>query len=370
MIIHFSILLLILLVSAFYEHQFRANKIKVIADGGTAADFKGSIIPWLIIFGFLTYLAAMRSSMNDTSNYVHGFNDEIATWTQIKTYIAGDRKDKGFYILQVLFKMYISRDYHLWFFFVAAIESILFIHVFRTYTISLMDACYYFFASTLYYNYFSMMRQWLAVSIVFFAGAVFLKNKKYIPYILLCILAALFHTSALFMIALIVFANVEPWSKKQGLLTVLFIVGLLALQPILSSSDSTYSYVGDTMQQGMGSSPFRILIEAIPVMLAFIVRNNKTNDRLINVCINFSVVNLIITILATVTSGLYLIRMTIYTSMFNVILYPYLFHILLNAEKKSMYRSGFYVFYFVFYIFQMNYSSMWKYSSNILGRFL
>ena len=38
MIIHFSFLLLILVVSAFYEHQFRANKIRALANGGVSSD--------------------------------------------------------------------------------------------------------------------------------------------------------------------------------------------------------------------------------------------------------------------------------------------------------------------------------------------
>ena len=163
MIIHFSILLLILIVSAFYEHQFRANKLRAIANGGVSSDYLGSIIPWLIVFGYITFLAGMRTSVNDTVEYRESFVSLVPSWNAVWDIVHSNIKDKGFSVLAILFKLYVSSDYHAWFLFVAFIESILFLSVLRRESVSFLDSCFLLFASTIYFNYFSMMRQWLAI---------------------------------------------------------------------------------------------------------------------------------------------------------------------------------------------------------------
>lgn len=71
--------------------------------------------------------------------------------------------------LQSIFKGYISDNYHAWFALFSVIESIIFIYVYRRECNDIFIPCYYFFTSVLYVNYFSMMRQWMAVSIMFIA---------------------------------------------------------------------------------------------------------------------------------------------------------------------------------------------------------
>lgn len=374
MIIHFSILAVILLVSAVYEHQFRANKIRVIAAGGTAADYLGSIWPWLIIFGYIAFLAGMRTNVNDTYAYKESFIQLEASWETIGDVFSGDIKDKGFTILAILFKMYISTDYHAWFFFIAIFESLLIINVLKRETVSLFDACMIFFFTTLYFNYFSMMRQWIAVSIVFWASR-FIKKRKIIPYIFFCLLAAQFHNSAYLMIFFYFFATGKAWSKKQLCLIVSFALSLIFLQPILGTvgfltEDTTYNYVVNTMQTSSGSSWIRIPIAAVPLVLAYFFRK-RTNpdDNMINLTINMSLLNLLMLILASLTSGLFVGRMSNYIQIYSLILYPYLFNIILDEKSRTIIRLVCYILYFLFYLVQMNVSDSFFYGSDIIGYF-
>lgn len=376
MIIHLSIIFIILIISFFYEHSFRVNKIKTLSESGVASDYKGSIIPWIIVFGYLAFLAGMRTkALNDTAAYVFGFRDIIPSWDYVKSILAGDYKDKGFYVLATLFKMFVSTDYHAWFLFVASVESILLVYILRRESVSFFDTCFYLFASTLYYNYFSMMRQWLAICIVFFAIVKFLPKKQYVQFILLCILAAQFHTSAYLVIVIALFLCGEPWSKKQIALIMLAAVGFVFAEPLLSfmgsaSEENTYGYVIDTMQSGSGSSWLRIPFEMLPLIVAFIYRKSIKRYPLMNICINASLITVLLTVLASFTSGIYIFRMTTYFRMFNLILIPFLLNVVIKEEQKSIYRIGYYTVFSGFFIFQMNYSNMWPYGSNILGNFM
>lgn len=372
MIIHFSILFVIIVVSLIWGPGIREKKLNSIYAETGEETFKSSIWPWLIIFGYIAFLAAMRTKMNDTSVYRASFDNLEGTWEEAIGIWQGDGKDKGFTFLASLFKLYVSDDYHMWFLFFAAIEAIALIYILRREAVSLWDACFFFFASTLYYNNFSMMRQWFAVVILFVASK-FIADKKPIPYFIICILLAQIHTSALLFIIVYFLVQGEAWNKKQNIMIGIFALLMLFLQPLLSSmssmlEDTTYDYVVNTMQSNSGSSVIRIFISAVPVVLAFINRK-KVKGKMINVCVNMSLLNLMLNVLATFTSGLYIIRLATYTQMFNIILYPYLLNITLKEEEKRFIKPLFYVLYFAFYIYQMNHQGAFGYSSDVLGTF-
>lgn len=366
MIIHFSVLGVIILVSLIWEKPTKFNKLKT-------EDYIMPALPFVIIFGYLAFLAAMRSGMNDTSVYRQSFENIPGTFTDISRIFSTDGKDKGFNITANLFKMIISDEYHLWFAFFAIIESIIFIYILRRESASILVSCYYFFASTLYYNYFSMMRQWFAVCLFFFAFK-YLKDKKFWQYLIICIIAAQFHTSAYFCIPIYFFAHLKPWSKKQLSLVFAFCVALLFLNPMLSSlegSDSTYSYVYETMATSSGSSPVRILISAVPVILCFMYRHkiDKEHNKTLNISINMSIIGLLLTIVATFTSGLYLIRMSTYFNLFNMIVFSWLLEKIITGKNRTLIKGCFYIFYLAFYIYQMKYQGSFSYISDVIGNF-
>lgn len=366
MIIHFSVLGVILFVSLLWERETKKKKLQ-------SYNYKFPALPLIIIFGYLAFLAAMRSNMNDTSVYVESFKALPGTFDNIKKIIDGDGKDKGFSILANLFKMYISDNYHLWFALFAIIESLCFIHILRRESLSILVSCFYFFASTLYYNYFSMMRQWFAVALFFFAFK-YIKDKRFFTFAIICLLAAQIHTSAYLCIPIYFLVQAKPWSKLQIGYIVAVLVAIIFLNPVLSTleqSDTTYNYVFETMSESSGSSPVRILIAVVPVLLAFIYREkiNSEDNRSLNISINMSIINLLLTIVATFTSGLYLIRMSTYFNLFNMILFPWILEKFIDGKSKRLFKFGFYVLYFAFYVYQMNYQGAFGYSSDILGQF-
>lgn len=181
-----------------WEKKIRYRKLCCVYQG-TPYAYRGPIAPWVLVFGYLALLSGMRSGMNDTSVYISSFLNAPSSWDAFVSSLRGDIRYSGTNAIEILFKMFISEDYHIWFLAWAVVESCLFVNVLRRESVSFLDACFYFFTSTLYYNYFSMMRQWMAVAILFW-GARYLRDDKMIKYFLVCLAAAVFHTSALIMI--------------------------------------------------------------------------------------------------------------------------------------------------------------------------
>lgn len=372
MIIHFSVLAVIIVAACIWGRNIRVRKLTCLVQGYDYALARGPLLPWLLVFGYLAFLAGMRSGMNDTSAYIGGFNAVSGDWGEIGQILFADGRDKAFNIVANLFKMYVSSDYHAWFSLFSIVESVVLIYVLRRECVDFTSACFFFFASTLYYNYFSMMRQWLAV-VILFAGGLLIKKNKTIWYILLCIVMAQFHTSALLFIPVYFMVRGEAWSRKQNIIIGLFAVAIVLLNPLLAGIESalqgtTYDYVIDTMQTSSGSSGVRVLIAAVPVVLAWMFRD-KIKGEMLNICVNMSLLNFLLTILATFTSGLYVIRLSTYTNMYNIILFPYLLTVCFKGRDRQLVKLGFYALYFLFYVYQMSHQGAFGYSSDILGVF-
>ena len=110
MLLHFSILGLILILSFFYENRIKESKVPVALEGGDYYSTKTYYLPWIVLFALITFYACVRSEVNDTFVYRSVFTELKPSWDNINTIIDDTSKDKGFYILQNLFKMYISCD--------------------------------------------------------------------------------------------------------------------------------------------------------------------------------------------------------------------------------------------------------------------
>ncbi len=367
MFAHFSILAVILFAAVIWERPIKYNKICDVYEG-TPYFYRSPLMPWLLVFGYLAILSGYRSAMNDTTTYIYSFNNTEATWEALRRTFTEDIKYIGTDFIQTLFKMFISQNYHVWFLTWAVIESCLFINVLRREAVSFLDACFFFFASTTYLYYFSMMRQWMAVAILFW-GSRYLRNNQMTKYFIVCIIAGVFHTSALVMIPIYFVVTGKPWKGKQIGFILLFSVSLVFLSPVLSALEtvtegSAYDYVVTTMRGNTGSSIVRAFIATVPVILSFSYRN-QIDDPMINICVNMSLVDLMLNILASVTSGLYVVRLAAYVNVYDIILYPYLLNAT-SGKNKNLIKIAFYVLFMAFYFYQMTYSDLFRYRSDVL----
>lgn len=144
-----------------------------------------------------------------------------------------------------------------------------------------------------YFSYMNIMRQAIAISIILW-GYEFLKDKKYLKYTICCIIASLFHESALLALLLIVIKKIK-FNKKTILVTIALIVLSLLYGNQFFNIISNYSprllyYVDSKFSV---SNYFGAVLDAMVYIVLYIIgiiiisKNNKQHFTNKDSSINF-----------------------------------------------------------------------------------
>ena len=118
----------------------------------------------------------------------------------------------------------------------------------------------------------------------------------------------------------------------------------------------------------VGSSIIRLIIALIPPGLAFIGRRTveEEGNKLINVLVNMSVINLLLYFIATLTSGLVIGRVAAYFNIYNLLLLPWLLNRLFAESSRVFLKISCIVLYTGYFYYQMVITWHLPYVSDIL----
>lgn len=317
------------------------------------------VVPYIIWAGF------RGDNFGDTGSYRQMFSEAPDTLGRMSSYLDEVTKDKGFSTLVILIKSIFGNSDVVFFLLLAAVQILCVALVFRKYSCDYWFSIFLFIASTDYLSWVhNGMRQFLAVTIIFAATGLILK-KRYIPAILIILVAATIHGSALLMLPIIFIIQGKAWNKKTLLCVLASIVILLSVgqfTDILDTllSDTQYENVVTDWQSWAddGMSPTRALVYAVPTLLSlFGYKRIKFEDNpVINMTVNASIVSTSIALVATGTSGIFIGRLPIYCSMYSYILLPWeIKHLFRRQMGKTIYAIAV-VCYIVFFYYQMHFA--------------
>lgn len=329
-----------------------------------------AILP-IIIF------AGCRSSVADTAVYIKGFEDYPNNLSSAYNMIFdGTRRDPGFLFISVLIKQFISTDYTVWLSIIAVISGIGVMIPLYKYSCNFGVSIFLFVASCQYTWMFNGMRQFLVASIIFGCTGLILR-RRFIPYAIIVCLLSTIHTSALILLPAYFIVTGEPWDKRTMLFISLIILAMLFTSKftvLLEDAVENTNYASSMEEfkaTDDGTNPIRILVESVPIIIAFIYRK-KIQDKLtpiIKLSINMSLVASGLYIISKIArSGIMLGRLPIYFSMYNLILLPWLIKNIFNKEEKRLVYYLMIVLYIAFFYYQMVVSwDGFGYTSKILG---
>ena len=338
---------------------------------------RSNLLSAVILFLPIIIFAGLRSSVADTSVYISSFNDYPSNLASAMDLIMEDgNRAPGFMFLSILLKQYISQDYHVWLFIIAAISGICVMYPIYKYSCNYGISMFLFIASCQYTWLFNGIRQFLVASIMFSCTGLLLR-KKIIPYMIIVLIMSTIHQSALIFIPIYFIVNGEPWSKRTMMFIGIIILAMIFADKFTGMLDTAveHSDYASSMEEFKntddGTNPIRILVESIPIILAFVYRN-KIKDKLtpiIKLSINMSLVSSGLYIISKVArSGIMLGRLPIYFSMYNLILLPWLINNIFEKEEKRLMRYSMIICYLAFFYYQMVVSwNGFGYGSNILN---
>ena len=346
-------------MGAFYITIVSTYIFNILARISYDKKYRGLAIFWGILVAIiLVAVSGLRDGIGDTPFYKHSFNLLVQNPDSFK--FEGD----FFLSLMSLFLMQISTDPQILIFTVALITNILNAIVFNKYRSYLELQVYIYITSGYYIVTMNGIRQCLAASILFICTPL-ITNGKFKTYALCVILISTIHQSALMFIPIYFVVREEAWSKRMiqfMVIALICIIGYQLISPLIFKvlEDTTYGQYGSSTEGG--SSLMRTIVNAVPVVLAFLKRKELKEawaDK--NVFVNMSIINLIF-----VSLGMFnwiFNRFTLYLQLYNFILIPYIIKNCLKGKEKRLIYFGLLICYFIFLYYEqvigmgMNYTS-------------
>ena len=259
-----------------------------------------NILPAAILAAPYVIWAAFRpDGWGDTSSYRFLYDMVPSSLGELTSYVSSQTKDKGFAVLSVLIKTFFGNSDVVFFFILALLQMIYIVVIFRKYSCNYWLSIFLFVASTDYMSWMhNGIRQFTAVALVF-AGTGLMLKKKYVPLIILILVASTIHGSALMMIPIVFIVQGKAWNKK----TLVFILGVMIailfigrLTPILNDVlvDTQYSdlVTNDLWSTDDGTNILRVLVYSMPAILSLlgIKYVREANDPVINLSVNCSII--------------------------------------------------------------------------------
>ncbi|MGN0356764.1 MAG: EpsG family protein [Blautia sp.] len=283
-----------------------------------------SMMAALILAAPYVYWAGTRGNgFGDTAMYRKTFLSAPSSIAQIPTYLEEHTKDKGFSVLIIVIKSVIGNSDVLFFLLIAAVQLYCIVYVFRKYSSNYWLSFFMFIVSTDYLSWMhNGMRQFLAVSLIFACFGLMVR-KKYFPLICVILLASTIHGTAILMLPVVFIIQGKAWNKK----TVFFIVAIVVimgsigqftsiLDDMLSETQYSDLVTNEIWTTDDGTSILRVLVYSAPAILSLWGRRYvaEADDPVINICVNASGITMALYFLASVSSGIYIGRLPVYTT--------------------------------------------------------
>lgn len=320
------------------------------------------VFAWIAVAPLIFMVMNRPYGFGDTSGYVSYFRGMPDNFSELLTFVKTLKKDPGFYAGSALVRVIIGNHDRGYLLIIAVIQIGCLIAFFRKYSVDYVFSMFLFIASTDYLTWmFNGIRQFTAVAFCILAVSC-LYQRKYLMTILLLLIASTMHQSALLMIPLVVIAQGKAWNWKTfffmftAILAFSFVEGFTTLMDNALSSTQYVNVVSDyTAWKDDGTNPIRALIYSVPAIISFFYRERiwQEQDRVLNFCVNMSIMTMGLYIVSVATSGLFLGRLPIYASLFSFVLLPWEIENCFSYGNKQIIKRLAIVMYVAYYLVQI-----------------
>lgn len=298
----------------------------------------------IIVLIILVFVAGLRDGIGDTYAYKASYIKLVNNPSLFKF-----KGDFGLDLLSLLL-IQVSTDPQILIFITALITNLFNIIEFNKYRSYLELQIYIYITSGYYIVTMNGIRQCLVAAILFGCTNMIVEGK-FKRYLIIVLLVSTMHKSALILIPMYYIVRHEAWSKqiiKLIIISAICIVFYNQLEPILFKAIENTQYSNYSGYDEGGSSFIRTLVNAVPVILAYLKRSElKEKWDNSNIFVNISVINLVF-----VALGMYqwiFNRFTLYFQLYNFILIPYIIKNCVRGREKRLLYIGVIVCYLIFF---------------------
>ena len=310
--------------------------------------------------------AGFRNNVGDTGMYRTLYLRMPTSLSLWGNYLQGVNKDWGFSVLGLIIRFFAKDNDTIYFLIIAAFQSVALIRILRKYSTDYWFSIFIFVASTDYISWMmNGMRQFTAVMLIF-AFTDWMVQKKNIRMILIILLAATLHASALMMIPILFIIQRKAWN----ILTLSAIVAtVLAIFFVDRFTDILRELLSDTQYENVisdweewddnGTNPIRVLVYSVPLLIAIFGHRyiKEADDPMVNMCVNAGIISTSIYLVSMVTSGIFVGRLPIYVSLYaTCILLPWEIDHIFTERSAKVIKVIAVVAYLGFFYYQMHFA--------------
>lgn len=305
------------------------------------------------------YLLILTFVMISGLRYMNYYESDEWNYRQIYLYIADNidfralfsEKEWGFSLLNWILSR-LSSDPQIMIFTAAVITNTLVVLTAAEFARPFELAIFLYAAYIGFFSSFNIMRQCLAMAIIFW-GIRYVLQRRFWHYLMLVAVAATIHTSSWTVLP----AYFLVGQKSLKWFLPLFIAALLIMANFQSAAnfflaDTTYeNYLKGIEAGASGVNPIRILSYCIPlgIMLLFkkqLVENNSNNI----IFINYSIISCLIMLISL--NYIYVARLDTFFGIVGILSIPQLTKIFINDSKNRVLYNLLILFYFIFGLYQ------------------
>lgn len=295
---------------------------------------------YVLLVTVLVLFAGLRTSYNDTWNYINGFRNapELAEWLANSDNF-NPFKNPLFYFFQSFLKSLTHNSQ--WLIFIAAfITQICFVQFFKKYSNHFFFSIFIYFTLGTFVFTLAAMKQVLSMAIVTLAFP-YLEKKKWIPYYLIVIIAMLIHTYAI-AFAILPFFRVRPWRLFTFLFVTVMAVVMMNFKEAITAFMEQANDLGKTLADyevfdDNTINIFRLAVYAVPPIVSFVFQKWVLHDssRMDNILIHMSIISLAFMSMGTQSGANMFARMAMYFELGTICILP---KMLEKTFEKRSYR--------------------------------
>lgn len=334
------------------------------------------VIVWMTCFSFL------RTSYNDTWNYIFAWNNSDGARAFLESGGLLDLTGNPLSNLWRDISHDISDNYHIYFLLPALLSSFAVVKLFKKYSVNPAFSMLIFFSLGTYIVYVAALKQCFAIFFLLLSIP-YAEEKKYVRFYLLVAIAILFHTHAfMFLILPLLFGR--PWGSITylGLLATIF--AMLTYDRTLGAFMEYAQSIGALVDEGEvfdghQINLIRVAVYWIPSILAFAFRKHlfRESSRSENLFVNMSTVCAMILTIGTVQAANLFARMAAYFEIATAISLPWMIKKLFTKRSAQFITICASVLYFGYFLYEFGVSkdfgndysaiTLWQFITSLFG---
>lgn len=280
----------------------------------------------VLLIAYLSFFAGLRTGYNDTYTYMSSYETMAAFPAVLDGFSWKLGDNPGFVLLNSLMKAagFRAQTFVLFYSILFVTAVVIFL---KRYSGSFTLSIFLFVCAHGYLFSLAAMKQCASIAIGLMAIPYLLK-EKWIPYVLIILLAATFHPYILLFL-LIPFLRFRPWSAGTWILLAVTVGAGLFLPQIIGTVIDAAALLGDGYDAenfiGEGVNIFRVLVASVPVFLTLVFRQSISDKRIAeqrNTFVNCSFVYASIMFVGLFGTANYFGRLASYFILFPAVVLP------------------------------------------------